>query len=87
MEASHNNKAKVTRKGSGRTHGSFSFVKLTIAELRAKFADETTPIVVSRKWAETVGFSGLVAKSASKTTDSIQGETPNTKVAAKVVEL
>ena len=86
MEA-NNNKAKVTRKGSGRTVGSFSFVKLTIAELRAKFADESTPIVVSRKWAETVGFQGLTAKSASKTTDSIQGETPNTKVAAKVVEL
>lgn len=77
----------VTRKGSGRTKGSFSFVKIPLAELVAKFADTASPIIVSRKWAEQVGFQGLVAKSASTTVDSIEGQTPTTKVAATFVDL
>lgn len=82
-----NNTTKVTRKGSGRTKGSYSFVKLTVAELRAKFADESTPVVVSRKWAEACGFTGLVANPANATLDSIQGQTPATHVAATVTNL
>lgn len=77
----------ITRKGSGRTKGSFSFVKITLADLKAKFADDTTPCVVSRKWAEQVGFSGLVANPAGSTMDSIQGQTPATQVTAKVTNL
>jgi hypothetical protein len=79
--------AKVTRKGSGRTKGSFSFVKITLAELNAKFADTSTPVVVGRKWAEGVGFGGLTAAPANQTMDSIQGQTPATKVGAKVSDL
>ena len=78
---------KVTRKGSGRTKGSFSFVKITIADLNNKFADATTPVVVSRKWAESCGFQGLIANPANSTLDSIQGQTPATHVAAKVTNL
>ena len=78
---------KVTRKGSGRTKGSFSFVKITIADLNAKFADTTTPCVVSRKWAESCGFQGLIANPGNSTLDSIQGRTPATHVAAKVTNL
>ena len=77
----------VTRKGSGRTKGSFSFVKITIADLNNKFADTTTPVVVSRKWAESCGFQGLIANPANSTLDSIQGQTPATHVAAKVTNL
>ena len=78
---------KVTRKGSGRTKGSFSFVKITLADLNAKFADATTPIVASRKWAESCGFTGLVANPANATLDSIQGQTPATHVTATVTNL
>jgi len=78
---------KVTRKGSGRTKGSFSFVKVTLAELQAKFADPNQTIVVGRKWAEEVGFSGLVSAPANRTMDSIQGQTPATHVTAVVTDL
>ena len=76
--------AKVTRKGSGRTKGSFSFVKVTLAELNAKFADPNQPVVIGRKWAEEVGFNGLTAAPANQTMDSIQGQTPKTAVTATV---
>ena len=79
--------AKITRKGSGRTKGSFSFVKITLADLNAKFADTTTPVVVGRKWAESCGFTGLVANPANSTLDSIQGQTPATHVTATVTDL
>lgn len=78
---------KVTRKGSGRTPGSFSFVKITLADLNAKFADQSTPIVVGRKFAETAGFTGLVANPAKSMYDSIQGLTPATTVASTVIDL
>jgi hypothetical protein len=78
---------KITRKGSGRTKGSFSFVKIPICDLNMKFADATTPVVVSRKWAEACGFTGLVANPASNTYDAIQGQTPATHVATTVTNL
>jgi|WetSurMetagenome_2_1015567.scaffolds.fasta_scaffold83623_3 hypothetical protein len=78
---------KARKQGSGRTKGSFSFVKITLAELNSKFADQSTPMVVSRKWAETCGFTGLVANPANSTFDAIQGQTPDTKVAAVVTDL
>ena len=82
-----NNTTKTTRKGSGRTKGSFSFVKMTLAELTAKFSDPNQTIMVGRKWAEACGFTGLVANPANTTLDSIQGQTPATHVAATVTNL
>jgi hypothetical protein len=79
--------SKVKRPGSGRTKGSFSFVAIPLSDLMAKFADTTTPIVVSRKFAETVGFTGLVSKPADSTLGSIEGKTPNSAVTAKVHDL
>lgn len=78
---------RTTRKGSGRTKGSFSFVKIPLADLNAKFADMTTPVVVSRKWAESCGFTGLIANPANATLDSIAGQTPATHVTATVTNL
>ena len=78
---------KITRKGSGRTKGSFSFVKVPLAELCAKFADPNTPVVIGRKWAEAVGFTGLTSAAAVDITESIQGSTPQTMIAAKVIDL
>lgn len=78
---------KVTRKGSGRTKGSFSFVKIPVAALVAKFADTNTECLVSRKWAEAIGFTGLNSTDAAHAYDSIVGKTPATAVAAKVTDL
>lgn len=83
----HNKNMATSKPGSGRTKGSFSFVTVTLAELKAKFNDEQMPIVISRKWAEQVGFKGLVANAANKTMDTIQGKTPETVVDAKVTLL
>lgn len=81
------NTTKTTRKGSGRTKGSFSFVRVPLAELNGKFADASTTIIVSRKWAEQVGFNGLSATNAQANYESIQGKTPASAVAATVTEL
>jgi hypothetical protein len=75
---------KTRRPGSGRTVGSYSFVKLSIADLLSKFADHTTPVIVSRKWAEQLGFQGLTATTAGATTDKIEGMLPTTKVEVRV---
>lgn len=58
-------KTKITRKGSGRTKGSYSFVTVTLAELNAKFAPDTK-IVIGRKWGEVVGFKGLTQSAPLK---------------------
>lgn len=79
--------SKIKRPGSGRTKGSFSFVSIPLSDLIAKFADTKTPIVVSRKFAETVGFTGIVAKPAGSTLESIEGKTPTSAVTAQVHNL
>ena len=78
---------KVTRKGSGRTKGSFSFVKLTLAELLAKFADKTTPIIVSRKWAEPLGFDVSETTDAKHLTGTIEGTTKETAPKVTIKDL
>jgi hypothetical protein len=78
--------AKVTRQGSGRTKGSFSFVKIPLSQIADKFKDVQTPVVVSRKWAESVGFTGLTAQAANHTLSSIEGTTPAAAAPATVVD-
>lgn len=82
-----NSTNKVSRKGSGRTKGSFSFVRVPLADLASKFADTSTPVLVSRKWAEAVGFVGLTATTAAASYNLIEGKTPATAVAATVTNL
>lgn len=78
---------KITRKGSGRTKGSFSFVKISLADLNAKFSDPSQPITVGRKFAEACGFAGLSSGPANAINDSIQGQTPATRVGVVVSDL
>lgn len=78
---------KIRREGSGRTKGSFSFVNLTLQQLNDKFADKTTPIRVSRKFAQEMGFKDLVSKPVGALVGEVEGVTPTTKPAAKVVSL
>lgn len=73
-------------KGSGRTAGSFSFVTVTLKDLNAKFADQTQPIVISRKFAQNVGFENLNSFPVQTITGKIEGLTPDTKIAAEVID-
>lgn len=82
-----NNTKKTKRPGSGRTKGSFSFVKLTLADLQAKFNDPNQPIVIGRKWAEQCGFAIGATTSATNILESIQGQTPATQAGVVVTNL
>lgn len=84
---SDTSKKKVTRIGAGRTKGSYSFVKIPLKELVAKFADQSTHIVVSRKFAEAVGFDNITSAPANAIVASIEGKTPDTAVKVNAVEL
>jgi len=81
------NITKIKRPGAGRTKGSYSFVKIPLRDLVAKFADHGTHITVSRKYAEAVGFEGLVSAPATNIAASIEGETPERAVKVNVVDL
>jgi hypothetical protein len=85
--ASSDSRAKVKRPGSGRTKGSFSFVAVTLADLKAKFADDTQKVIVGRKWAEQCGFDVSTTTSATNILGKIQGETPATQAAVTVRQL
>jgi|TARA_R110001583_G_scaffold6452_4_gene32615 hypothetical protein len=50
---------KPRKVGSGRKKGSYSFTRITLADLNERFK-ETAEIVVSRKWAEGNGLQGKV---------------------------
>lgn len=80
------NKTKVTRKGAGRTKGSYSFVSIPLKDLTAKFADVNQPIIVGRKFAQSVGLQA-VSQPATDLVTAIQGKTPETAVATTAVEL
>lgn len=73
--------------GSGRTKGSFSFIKVPLSALCGKFADTEQPVVISRKWAEAVGLTGFTSAPATTTLGSIEGQTPATRVTATVTDL
>lgn len=79
---------KTKRPGSGRTKGSFSFVALTLGDLKAKFADDAQVIVIGRKWAEQCGFTNIVTTTpATNILGTIQGQTPATQAAVTVRNL
>ena len=78
---------KVHRPGSGRTKGSFSFVRLTLGDLKKKFADDTTPITVGRVWAQNLGFNVETTTNANALYSEIAAASPAGKVEATVVNL
>lgn len=69
---------KVTRKGAGRTKGSFCFVSLTVADMQSKIADPTFKWLVSRKQAESLGFTNLVTDRIGDLKESIAGQSEET---------
>jgi hypothetical protein len=88
-------KQKVTRNkdgtprksGSGRTKGSYSFVKIPLSEIVAKFADQSIRIPLSRTWAEQCDFKIESTTTANALFKAIQGETPDTEVGGEVIDL
>lgn len=46
---------KGRKKGSGRTKGSYSFVRVNWSQLR-EYVGQSSHVLVSRKWAENVGL-------------------------------
>lgn len=66
-------KAPITRKGSGRTKGAFSFVNISLAKLNAHFKNPDTEIRVGRKFLEAAGVPGLVTASATKLAEANTG--------------
>jgi hypothetical protein len=68
---------KIRKPGSGRTHGSFSFVNITLEQLNQKLNDKNTPIRMSRKQAEAFGFAGLVTQSVGELESKAVGFTPD----------
>jgi hypothetical protein len=87
MKIADNNK-KVKRPGSGRTKGSFSFVNISLGDLRKHLNDaDAVPIRVSRKWAEQAGFKELTSAPVKDLTGAIEGKTPETQAAVKVTDL
>ncbi len=59
------NNTSNKKSGSGRKHGSFSFVNIPIKDLCAKFADSNQMVQCGRLWAEGCGFEGLVSAKAA----------------------
>ena len=59
---------KVTRKGSGRTKGSTSFMRVKLAELNRVLKPEAE-VIVNRRYAETLG---LKAQNFVVTTSSVE---------------
>lgn len=81
-------KKKITRKGAGRTKGSFSFVPMTMEQLNKKFAGlPDLKLLVSRKQMEAFGVDNLVTGSATDLTFSISGQTEETKVKVNEIDL
>jgi hypothetical protein len=79
---------KVKRPGSGRTKGSFSFVNITLADLKVHLNDAgNVPIRVSRKWAEELGFQNVTSAPVKDLTSEIEGRTPATQAAVVVRNL
>lgn len=88
MSTTARNKDGSPRKsGSGRPSGGTSFVEISLAELNAKFADQNTPIVVGRKWAEVIGFQDMVTRGARETTSNAISQAPEHVANVTVREL
>ena len=72
-------KAKKQRKvGSGRKKGSVSFTQVTLEQLNESLGPKAT-ILISRKWAETVGIAGQMVTATPQVINSAAGVEPTPK--------
>ena len=77
----------ITRKGAGRTKGSFSFVSLSQAQMQQKIADPNFKWLVSRKQAENLGFENLVTSRASELQEAVASQAEESKVPVSTTDL
>jgi hypothetical protein len=47
---------KIRKAGSGRVKGSYSFARISLADLNKMFPNGEMPVMISRRWAEAVGI-------------------------------
>jgi len=78
---------KVTRKGAGRTKGSFSFVAVTVAQLTAANPNPDFKWLVSRKQAESLGMSGLQTDKVGDLKEALAGMSEESAPKIKSEEL
>ena len=78
---------KVTRKGAGRTKGSFSFVAVTTAQMQLANPNPDFKWLLSRKQAEALGMTGLQTDKIGDLKQSLAGTSEETAVKVVTVEL
>lgn len=72
-------KQKKQRKvGSGRKKGSVSFTQVTLEELNDMLGPKAT-ILISRKWAETIGLAGQAIVATPQNINAAAGIEPSPK--------
>lgn len=71
---------KITRKGAGRTKGSFSFVAATAAQMAAANPNPDFKWLISRKQAEALGMSGLQTDKIGELKESLAGTSEESEV-------
>ena len=82
----NNTTKKVTRKGAGRTKGSFSFVTATIAQMTAANPNGEFKWLISRKQAESLGLQ-LTTDRIGDLKDSLAGQSKETEIKVQAFEL
>ena len=79
---------KITRKGAGRTKGSFSFVAMSMDEVVKNFGSmpPTFKLLLSRKQVEGFGLNNLVTATVGELKESIAGTSAETAPEVKSEE-
>jgi hypothetical protein len=77
---------KVTRKGSGRTKGSFSFVTMTLDEARTLNPNPNYKFMFKRTQIESLGGNNLVTAKVSELEESLAGQSAETVPVVKSEE-
>ncbi|MAH44581.1 hypothetical protein CMI37_02070 [Candidatus Pacearchaeota archaeon] len=70
--------AKKRKVGSGRKKGSVSFSQVTLEQLNDMLGPKAT-VLISRKWAETVGIAGEMVTATPQTIKTAAGVEPTRK--------
>jgi len=78
---------KITRKGAGRTLGSFSFVRMSVKKMLETNPNQDFEWLVSRKQSEALGISGLTTGTIGELKESLAGTSEETKAKVVTVEL
>ena len=73
------------RKSTGRKKGSYSFVMVLMSELKKQVSD-TDVVVISNKWAKSIGIEGQPVKTVAGSSMMVPVATTNNTVVAKKLD-